>query len=168
MTTPPSVSARPRSTVVVWTLVTLRFVLAALFGYAAALKLQNPQAFAFSVKAFDILPDHLAMLATFAVPWTEVVIAACLILGFWTRAAAALLALVLLVFIVAIASVLNRGLSVKCGCFGDAAKGICGDTLGWCNVVQNSALLCATLAVVWGGHGRAGIDGVLRQARRGP
>lgn len=155
--------ARPRSAAAGFALVVLRLLLAALFAYAAALKLQNPQAFAFSVKAFDILPDHLATLATFAVPWTEVVIAACLILGFWTRAAAALLGVVLVVFIVGIVSVLNRGLSVKCGCFGDAAKGICGDTLGWCNVVQNSMLLCMTLAVVLGGHGRAGLDGLVRR-----
>lgn len=139
-------------------LVVLRLLLAALFAYAAVLKLKNPQAFAYSVKAFDILPDHLAQLATFAVPWTEIVIAACLIVGFWTRAAAALLVVVLVVFIVAIVSVLTRGLSVSCGCFGEAAKGICGDKLGWCNVVQNSVLLALSMTVAVGGPGRLCVD----------
>ncbi len=163
MTTPATRPAHSRSKLA-FVLLALRLLLAALFAYAAVLKLDNPQAFANSVKAFEILPDHLAQLATFAVPWTEIVIAACLILGFWTRAAATLLAIVLAVFIYAIVSVLTRGLIVSCGCFGDAAKGICGDTLGWCNVVQNSVLLGLTLVVAIGGYGRTGLDCMVRRA----
>ncbi len=156
--THPDVQTKRQRPALSVALVVVRLFLAALFAYAAVLKLQNPQAFANSVKAFEILPDHLTTLTTFAVPWTEVVIAACLILGLWTRAAAALLAVVLIVFIYAISSVLIRHLSVSCGCFGEAAKGICGDKLGWCNVIQNSVLLVLTLTVALGGPGTLSLD----------
>lgn len=137
----------------------VRLALAGLFAFSGVVKLNDPQAFAFSVKAFEILPDHLAVLATFAIPWTELLCAACLLLGLWTRAAAVILALTLAIFIAGIASVLSRGLSVNCGCFG-GFKLACTGPLGLCNILQNSVLLLAALAVAALGHGRLGIDGL--------
>jgi uncharacterized membrane protein YphA (DoxX/SURF4 family) len=144
-------------------LVVVRLVLAGLFGFAAYVKLSDPQAFAFSIKGFklDAIPDGLVTLATFAIPWTEMLCAICLLLGLWTRAAALVLSLLLVVFIGAIASALARDLNVKCGCFGNLEL-FCKGPLGPCNIVQNTVLLAAgSLLVMWG-HGRMGLDGLKR------
>lgn len=136
----------------------LRLQLAGLFGFAAYVKLTDPQSFAFSIKGFDILPDRLAVLSTFAVPWTELLCAVCLVLGVWTRAAAILLTALIVVFIGAIASALARGLNVSCGCFG-AFELFCKGPLGGCNIAQNSVLLAETVLIAVFGYGRLGLDG---------
>ncbi|GMV26323.1 MAG: hypothetical protein AMXMBFR58_23540 [Phycisphaerae bacterium] len=140
-------------------LLVLRVALGALFLLAAYVKLSDPQGFSESVRAFKILPDHLAQLATFAVPWTEGVCGVCLVVGLWTRSAAGVVTALLLVFIAGIASVLWRGLSVHCGCFGKLQP-FCSGPLGACNILQNAVMALVGFALMaWGG-------GVLSMDRR--
>lgn len=144
----------------------LRLALAGLFIFAASVKLENPQVFLSSVLAFKVIPahaDHLVKLATFAVPWVELVAAASLILGLWTRAGAALLALTLLGFIGLIISVLQRGMSVKCGCFGRFKLFCTDDALSMCNVWQNCGLLAIALAILILGPGKLALDAKCRK-----
>lgn len=139
-----------------------RLVLAGLFALAAWAKLGDAQSFAFSVKAFEVLPDHLAVLATFVIPWLEALCAALLLLGLWARPAALLLSGQLLVFIAGIGSVLWRGMSVTCGCFGKLDP-FCSGPLGWCNIAQNAVLLTLSLLVLAAGPGYLAAD---RRPRR--
>lgn len=134
-----------------------RLALAGVFALAAGVKLTDPQTFAFSVKAFEILPDHLAILTTFVLPWLEAICAVLLLLGLWSRAAALILALQLVVFIAAIVSVLARGMSVKCGCFGKIDL-FCSGPLGTCNIAQNFVLLGLALVVLALGPGFLAMD----------
>lgn len=147
-----------------WIALLLRLALAALFALSAYTKLSDPQAFAFSVHAFEILPEHLVRFATFAIPWTEALCAAFLLVGLWARSAATLTGLMLLVFIWAIDSVLDRGMSVSCGCFGENFKGFCGKNLSSCNLIQNWVLTGLAAAVTMLGYGRLGLDGLCRTA----
>lgn len=135
-----------------------RLVLGVLFAWAAWNKLQNPQAFAFAIDGFEILPRHLAVLGAFAIPWIEALSALALLAGLWTRAAATILALLLVVFMVSIGSVIARKLSVSCGCFGEYSKLLCGEKIGWCNIGQNVALLVIAAPLAWFGAGRVGVD----------
>lgn len=154
-----------------WISLLLRVALGAVFALSAYTKLgdaEKIQNFAFSVHAFEILPDHLVRLATFAIPWTEALCAACLILGLWTRSAAALVCVMVAIFIWAIDSVLDRGLSVSCGCFGKDFKGFCGETLSRCNIVQDWVLFGLAAAVAAAGYGRMGLDGCGRKAPLSP
>lgn len=143
-----------------------RLALAGVFGLAAGVKLYEPQTFAFSVKAFEILPDHLVVLTTFVLPWLEAICAVLLLVGLWARAAALLLSLQLVVFIGAISSVLARGMSVECGCFGKIDV-FCSGPLGACNIAQNLVLLGLALLVLALGPGLLALDqrNVDRQAR---
>ena len=149
-----------------------RVVIGGLFVFAALAKLLpvdtytlmgttvktvGPQQFYFSIRAFDILPDHLARLGTFAIPWTEGLAGLFLIFGLWSRAAAWLLSLALAAFIAAIISALQRHLSVSCGCFG-SFKLFCGDTLGVCNIVQDGVMLVLALAPALLGPGCLALD----------
>lgn len=138
-------------------LLMLRLGFAAIWFWAAWNKLRDPQSFAESIQAFKILPDHLVVLFTFAIPWTEVLAASLLVVGLWTRAAAAVLLMALLVFIGAIVSVLARKMSVHCGCFGKGYL-LCPGELGWCHVGQNVLLSLAALVLVWRGGGRVAGD----------
>lgn len=138
-------------------LLALRLGLAGLFTLAAWVKLSEPIDFSDSVKAFKILPDHLAQVATFAVPWIELLCAACLAAGVWARASAGVIFSLLLVFMGGIASILWRGLSVNCGCFGKLQP-FCTGPLGSCNIIQNAVLASGALAVVVWGAGLVSVD----------
>jgi len=124
-------------------------------GYTV--KTVGPQQFFFSIRAFEILPDHLERLGTFAIPWTEALCGVFLILGLWTRAAAWILSFALAAFIAGILSALQRQLSVSCGCFG-SFKLFCGDVLGWCNIWQDAAMLGIALVPALFGPGALALD----------
>jgi uncharacterized membrane protein YphA (DoxX/SURF4 family) len=138
-------------------LLLVRLGLAVVFLFAARAKILDPQSFAESVKAFDILPTHLAILATFTIPWAEALCAVLLAVGLWTRSAALVLSLQIAVFIAGILSVLLRGLSVKCGCFGEYDF-LCSGPLGWCNIGQNALLFAASILILFRGPGSASLD----------
>ncbi len=153
-------------------LLPLRLFLGALFLFAAWIKLfskpltdsiiESPvQAFAESIKAFKIIPvdggEHVIKVLAFGIPWGEAICGVLLILGLWTRAAATLLALQLLVFTAAILSVIFRGMEVECGCFGEY-DWPCSGGMGWCHVARDVVLLAMALVVAWRGSGVLGLD----------
>lgn len=138
----------------------VRILLGGLFIFAGVIKLGDIQGFAFSVKAFEIFPaeaEHAVRLVTFAVPWTELIIGVMLVLGYWTRGAALLLAAILAGFVAGIVSVLARDMNVTCGCFGRFERP-CTGPIGVCHVIRNAVLLLGTLFVVWKGPGSMAID----------
>ncbi|MGE3108185.1 MAG: DoxX family protein [Phycisphaerales bacterium] len=131
----------------------LRLALGGLFLFAAYNKLlveNGPQVFSASVKAFKVIDPEgapaLFQLAVYATPWIEIVAGISLVIGFWTRAAAGVLAAMLVVFIALITSVLMRGLDTKCGCFGKLSP-FCGEQVGVCNIVQNTILMAMALTI---------------------
>lgn len=125
-------------------LLLIRLALAGVFAFAASLKIADPQAFAFSIHGFKIVPEQLVPAAAFVVPWTEMLCAAALVFGLWSRSAALILSGMLLAFIGAIVSALLRDdVDPKCGCFGDFGLLCPPDKIGWCNVRQNALFLAA-------------------------
>ena len=66
---------------------------------------------------YRLLPGPLVNGLALLMPWVELLAGLALILGAWRREAAALLGLLLLVFIAAIGINLLRGRAVDCGCF---------------------------------------------------
>lgn len=158
-------------------LLILRLGLAGVFGFAAYQKLigpfwpwalpenWNPKAapadFQASIEAFRLIPEsqhHLVMVATFAIPWAEVLCAVLLVLGLWTRASAFLLSVALAGFVVAIKSALDRGLDFPCGCFGKINFPCPSDKLTDCAIYRNAALLLPALYILIRGAGRLSID----------
>jgi len=78
-----------------------------------------PQEFAAIVETYQFLPSELILpFATF-VPWVELILGLFLITGFFTQGAAKGLGIILACFIIALLSVMVRGVSLdNCGCFG--------------------------------------------------
>ncbi len=141
-------------------LIVCRLAVGGLLGLAAFYKLQDPQSFAFAIKAYKILPRHLVHVSAFAIPWLEALVAIALVIGLWTRAAAMLASLLLASFLYALASVMIRDLHVDCSCFGDAVV-LCPEQPGWCHIAQDSILLILSAMVVIWGPGRASADHML-------
>lgn len=146
-----------------------RACLAAVFLFSAYTKLVPPgaaQNFAFSIKAFKVLPDHLVTLSAFVIPWTELLCAACVLIGAWTRAAALVLVTALGAFTAAVVRALLNDFDLTCSCFGNQ-RFICPKgPVTWCKVFENGVILLPALGSLALGSGRAGVDALL--ARRGP
>ena len=99
----------------------MNLALAAVFLYAGFDKIRDPLQFADSVAAFAILPQALISPLALSLPPFEI---ACSLLLLWppTRWVGALaVALLSLVFFMALLSALLRGLTLDCGCFGVGA-----------------------------------------------
>lgn len=128
-------------TVVWWA---LRLGLGGLFVVAGVLKLRDPAAFATDIANYQLLPQYAALLAAM-LPAVEILAGLALIAGpaSWRRSAAAAIALMMVVFTVAAASALARGIDISCGCFGGESGRVDGLT-----IVRDVVLLAAAIAAV--------------------
>ncbi|MBW2689572.1 MAG: DoxX family membrane protein [Deltaproteobacteria bacterium] len=94
-----------------------RLILALVFVYAGAVKMQNVTAFAGHVAAYQILPYALNYLVAATLPYVEFLAGILLLLNARVRPALLVVGSMTLVFMVALVSVLLRGLEIDCGCF---------------------------------------------------
>ena len=85
---------------------------------AGALKLPDPAGSVRAVRAYDLLPESAVTVVGHGLPVLELVIGLLLLAGLLTRPASVVSALLLVAFIVGIASAWARGLEIECGCFG--------------------------------------------------
>ncbi len=116
-----------------------RIALGLVFLVAAGFKLWDPAEFAGMVACYDIVPP--AWLPTFAVtlPAIELLAAVALIGGVCVRPAALVVIAMLVGFMVAIYSLLDRGLSCSCGCFPIAYPA------SWSRIYEDAAMLLAAV-----------------------
>jgi putative oxidoreductase len=97
--------------------VIFRLAVGLIFIYASMDKLLYPSAFAVAVYNYKILPGSLINLVAITLPWLELVCGILLIVGLFPRAAALILSLLLVVFLLALFISLYRGIDISCGCF---------------------------------------------------
>jgi uncharacterized membrane protein YphA (DoxX/SURF4 family) len=100
----------------------IRIVLGAIFLYAGVLKAADTAAFAGSIAAYRLLPYFGNFLAASIIPWVEIFCGILLVTGWKARTGATLTILLNLMFIVAMALAVARGLEIDCGCFRQGAK----------------------------------------------
>jgi uncharacterized membrane protein YphA (DoxX/SURF4 family) len=102
-----------------WIGTVLRLVLAGILFWSGLAKLlETDQARREAILAYRVFPPSWVDFLGWALPAVEVGLAALLLIGLFTRLAAIGTALLMLGFIVGIASVWIRGYSIDCGCFG--------------------------------------------------
>jgi putative oxidoreductase len=118
-----------------------RVLLGALFLWASVTKVPDMAAFAESVANYRIVPPSLVPVVAVAVVGVEILAGVALMLNLWARGAALLLAGLLAVFTVGLASALARGIDLACGCFGGT------DAATWWTVLRDLALLAWALGV---------------------
>jgi len=110
--------------VLAWDVVGLvvRLGLAAVWLLSGFEKASDPRETKVAVKSYELLPESLVSTVAATLPYLEISLGVLLLLGFATRLAAALSAVLLLVFIGGVISAAARGLLIDCGCFGGGGQ----------------------------------------------
>ena len=117
---------------------------AAVFIYAGIDKIHDPLQFADSIAAFAILPAVLINMLAMGLPPFEIA-SGLLLIGPWTRRVGSLaVAVILVVFMIALSSALLRGLTLDCGCFGVGAPS---RPRMWLELALDAVLLSGALFV---------------------
>ena len=106
-----------------WLTIRVQLALGAIFVAAALPKIVDPPSFAHMIFNYRLVPGPLVNLMALSMPWIELLSGLALLLGIWKSTARALIALLLLSFIVAISINLARGNAIDCGCFDVTAAG---------------------------------------------
>jgi putative oxidoreductase len=159
-----SAPTRPSRRILAYGVPAARLYLGALFVIASWHKIMVPRDFAVDIATYDLLPLSLVNLAAITLPWLELACGALLLLGLCVRAAALLVAAMLLVFMGAVAAALTRGLHLSCGCFASHAAQA-EDPISYLTLLRDGAWLALAGAVVWLRPDGFGIRALLR--RRG-
>jgi putative oxidoreductase len=131
----------------------LAVVVGGIFVYASFSKITDPQAFAKIIYHYQVIGPSAsfgfvpANLVAVVLPWVELIAGVLLVAGLWRREAAVVTAVMLVVFVAAVASTLVRGIDIQnCGCFALDASG---RAAGWKLIASDLALLAASLVVAF-------------------
>ena len=101
-----------------WVTGVFRLVLGGIFLVSGLAKIADPVRFLLTLREFRLLPGTMEVFLALYLPWLEFVLGLGTILGILQRTSALLIAGLNGLFILALASVLLRGIEVDCGCFG--------------------------------------------------
>lgn len=125
-------------------LTSIRIVLGFVFIFAAISKASEPEEFARAIANYKLLPIFLINILAIILPWIELCAGILLVFGISVKENSAILSGLLLVFIIAIAISLARGLNIDCGCFGTTG----GTKLGIQKLLENFGLLLLGLILI--------------------
>ena len=153
-----------------WIGLACRAALTSVWLTAGVLKFSDAAGTVRATRAFRLLPEALVPAFGHLLPVLELVIGACLLLGLLTRGFAALSALLMVVFIVGVASAWARGLEIQCGCFGGGGNIKESATPGYIrDLLRDAGLLLASAWLVWRPRTWLSLDNVLfRPFERSP
>ncbi len=101
-----------------WLTVVFRLVLGGIFLVSGLAKIADPVRYLLTLREFRLLPGTMEVFLALYLPWLEFVLGLSTILGILHRTSALLIAGLNGLFILALVSVLIRGIEVDCGCFG--------------------------------------------------
>lgn len=132
-----------------WVSTGARLVLGGVFLVAGGLKVIDPQSSVAAVRAYELLPNSLVTIVGWGLPFAEIALGFLLLAGVATRVVAAVTAMLLIIFILAVVSAAARGLSIDCGCFGGGGEVAPGQTAYGSELVRDLGLLLLALWLVW-------------------
>lgn len=145
-----------------WLTVRMQIAVGVLFIAAALPKIFDPPAFAQMIYNYRLAPGFTVNAAALVMPWIELLAGVALVLGLWRRSAAAIIGVLLVVFIVAIGINLGRGHAVNCGCFDIAGatkdRGQLLAEMRWV-VWRDLGMLLMVAQILWATRAREERDG---------
>jgi len=141
-----------------WLATLARLVLAGVLAAAGWLKLMDPDASVRAVAAYRLLPELPAKWVGLGLPLLELALALLLALGLGTRLAAAITAVLMVVFICGIASVWIRGIAIECGCFGGGGTVAANQTAYLSEILRDTGLLVLAAGLARWPYSRFSMD----------
>jgi uncharacterized membrane protein YphA (DoxX/SURF4 family) len=146
-----------------WLSLAGRLLVGGVFVVAGALKIPDPAAAVRAVRAYQLLPEGLVAPVAFGLPALEIAIGLALVVGLFVRTAAIASAVLLIVFIAAVASAWARGLQIDCGCFGGGGQVAAGETAYPTELLRDGALLVVALLLARWPRSRLSLDTVIQR-----
>lgn len=120
------------------------------------------------MRAYDLLPEAVVPTVGMLLPIVEVVLGLALMLGLLTRGAGVVSALLLVLFVIGIASVWARGIEIQCGCFGDGGARAGASSAYPREIARDVGLLLLSVLLVRLPRTRLALDRVLFPATERP
>lgn len=115
-----------------------RLVLGVIFVVSGLAKIADPVRTLLTFREFQLFPGSLEVFLALYIPWLEFILGLCTLLGILYRTSAFLIAGLNILFILAIGSLLFRGIKVDCGCFGLMADLLrLPDQADWKAIIRN-------------------------------
>ena len=95
-----------------------RVILGAVFLISGLAKISDPGRFILTLREFRLFPEVIVPFTAVWLPWLELLLGLCVLVGLLHRTSSLMLACLNAGFLAAILSVIIRGIEVDCGCFG--------------------------------------------------
>ncbi|MEV4286132.1 DoxX family protein [Nonomuraea bangladeshensis] len=150
------------SKVLPWVTTVARLVLGGVLIAAGALKIGNPVDSVLAVKAYQLLPEPVAVPVGYTLPILEIVVGVLLVAGLLTRVAAVVAGLLMLAFVFGIGWAWANGLRIDCGCFGGGGQLGAGQEPAYLlDIVRDFGLVLLGGWIVRFPPGRFSLDGAL-------
>lgn len=113
-----------------WVTLVFRVLVGALFIYSGLSKLLAPhEEFLAIAEEYKLFSGTLLQLYTWVLPWVELLAGTFFLLGWYQKWSAWVLLLMLVSFIIALLSLMIRGIELaNCGCFGGTLGQLLGET----------------------------------------
>ncbi|MFC1527640.1 DoxX family protein [Candidatus Neomarinimicrobiota bacterium] len=93
-----------------------RMLIGGILIYSSFEKFIDPSGFADAINNYHIIPFGLENSFAIILPWIELIIGICLILGVFIDGAAVIVIIIMVVFIIAITYAILSGYNIECGC----------------------------------------------------
>ncbi|WP_051580027.1 MauE/DoxX family redox-associated membrane protein [Pseudonocardia acaciae] len=150
-----------------WLALLARLILAGVWIAAGLSKITDLNESVRAVRAYRLLPEPAAQVVGAGLPMVELLLGLLLLVGAVVRASAVISAVLMLGFVIGIASAWARGLRIDCGCFGSGGELAAGESpnYGW-DLVRDGALFVLALALARWPSGYLAVDGLLAGGRK--
>lgn len=135
-----------------------RLTLGVVLVIAGYLKVGNTTGAARAVQAYRVMPYDLAAYVGYALPIVEIIVGLLLVVGLFTRFAAAVGATLMVLFIAGISQAWARGLTIDCGCFGGGGQVAASATKYPQEIARDVGLALCGAWLVWRPASLAGLD----------
>lgn len=154
----PSVPSPLMRRVWPWLATVFRLVLGIVALVAGAAKMSDLAESVRAVRAYQLLPEGLAVLTGTVLPIVEIILGILLVAGLFTRVSAAVFGLLMVVFCFGIGSAWARGLTIDCGCFGGGGQVDPDQTKYLVELLRDFALLAVAAVLVRRPDSRLSLD----------
>ena len=137
---------------------TIRFLIGALFLYAAVPDILDTMGFASSIYNYQLFPSSIIGISAAFVPWLEVLVGLALVSGIKIRGASLLISLLVVVFISLAAISAIRGLDIDCGCFSGVER-----KANWLAIFEDLVLLGCALFIFFFDSARISLASLIKK-----